>query len=140
MKRELLSGDLDSIPQKITRALEEGPDYRPEWRQLQVEEHLNSIYQSGAEARTRLDGILAEEPDPLVRDLLLFHCDLPCGNEEGIAYAVKCQRDNCKTLCASIIKMMVIANGGPERIAMSSEPPKRRSRLSKNHTLTPGVT
>jgi hypothetical protein len=108
---------LDSIPPKITRALEDGPDYRPEWRDSQVQEHLNSIYQPDAEPLTRLDKILAEESDPFVRDLLLFRCGRPCGNEEGIAYAVNCQRDNCNTLSASAIKALVIANVSPERIA-----------------------
>jgi hypothetical protein len=105
MKKQLL----DSIPQKITRTLEDGPDYRPDWRHLQVQEYLNSIHQ--------LDEILSEESDPFVRDRLLFHYDQPCGNEEGIAYAVKCQRDNSNTLSASVIKTMVIPNGSPERIA-----------------------
>lgn len=116
MKRELLSGVLDSIPQKITRALEDGPDYQPDWRDLQVQEYLNSIDQPDAEALTRLDEILSEESDRFVRDLLLFHCDRPCGNEEGIAYAVNCQRDS-KTRSASAIKALVIANVSPERIA-----------------------
>jgi hypothetical protein len=103
------------MPPKITRALEDGPDYRPDWRHLQVQEYLNSIDQSD-EAPTRLDEILSEESDPFVRDLLLFHCDRPCGNEEGIAYAVNCQRDS-ETDAASAIKALVIANASPERIA-----------------------
>jgi hypothetical protein len=115
--RKPLLGDLDSIPSKITRALEHGPDYQPDWRHLQVREYLNSIYQPDAELLTRLDEILEEESDPFVRDLLLFHCGRPCGNEEGIAYAVKCQRDNSNTLSASAIKALVIANVSPERIA-----------------------
>jgi len=52
-----------------------------------------------------------------VRDLLLFRCGRPCGNEEGIAYAVNFQRDNCNTLSASASKALVIANVSPERIA-----------------------
>jgi hypothetical protein len=117
MKKKLLPGDLNSMPPKITRALEDGPDYRPDWRHLQVQEYLNSIYQPDAEALTRLDEILAKESDPFVRDLLLFHCGRPCGNEDDIAYAVNCQRDNYKTLSASAIKALVIANVIPERIA-----------------------
>jgi hypothetical protein len=111
-----LSDSLESLPQKITRALEDGPDYQPDWRHLQVQEYLNSIDQLDAEGLKRLDEILSEESDPFVRDLLLFHCDRPCGNEEGIAYAVNCQRDS-KTRSASAIKALVIANASPERIA-----------------------
>jgi len=117
IKKTLLSGDPDYISPKITRALENGADYRPHWRDLQVQEYLNSIAQSDAEAPTRLNEILSEESDPFVRDLLLFHSDRPCSNEEGIAYAVNCQRDNSKTLSASLIKTMVIANRSPELIA-----------------------
>ena len=97
--------------------MEDRPDYRPDWRHLQVQEYLNSIYQPDAEPLTRLDGILAEESDLFVRDLLLFHCGRPCGNEEGVGYAVNFQRDNCNTLSASAIKAMVIANVSPDRIA-----------------------
>jgi hypothetical protein len=111
-----LSDSLESLTQKITRALEDGPDYSPEWRYLQAQEYLNSINQPDAEAPTRLHEILSKESDALVRDFLLFHCDRPCGNEEGIAYAVNCQRDS-KTLSASAIKTLVIANVSPERIA-----------------------
>ena len=52
-----------------------------------------------------------------MRDLLLFRCGRPCGNEEGIAYAVNFQRDNCNTLSASASKALVTANVSPERIA-----------------------
>ena len=92
MKNKLLH----SMPPKITRVLEDGLDYRPDWRHLQVQGFLNFIDQSDAEALTRLREILSEEPDQFVRDLLLFHCDQPCGNYEDIAFAVKCQRDNCR--------------------------------------------
>jgi hypothetical protein len=105
---------LDSTPAKITRRLEDGPDYEPDWRHLQVREYLNFIDQSDA-ADARLDKILSEEPDSFVRDLLLFHCERPCDNE-GIAYAVKCQRYR-KTRFASAIKALVIAHGSPEQIA-----------------------
>jgi hypothetical protein len=102
---------------KITRVLEDGLDYRPDWRHLHVQKYLNSIHQSDAKALTRLNEILLEESDPFVRDLLLFHCDRPCGNEESIAYAFNCQRDNSKTRFASVIKAMVIANVSSEAIA-----------------------
>src|SRR5258707_9405799 len=116
MKKELLSGDLDSIPKKIIRALEDGADYRPDWRNLQVQEYLNSIDQLDAEAPTRLDEILSAESDPFVRDLLLFHCGRPCSNEKRIEYAVNCQSTS-ETDAASAIKALVIANVSPERIA-----------------------
>jgi hypothetical protein len=117
MKKNLLSADLDSMPPKITRALEDGPDYRPEWRHLQVQEYLNFIYRPDAEPLTRLDEFLAEESDPFVRDLLLFHCGCRPGNYEAIEYAVRCWQNNCDTRSASRIKAMVVANASPERIA-----------------------
>ena len=114
---------LHSMPAKITRRLEDGPDYRPDWRHLQVREYLNFIDQSDA-AAAGLDKILSEESDAFVRDLLLFHSERPCGNE-GIAYAVKCQRHS-KTPFASAIKAMVIANVSPERIAREFGTTKER--------------
>jgi hypothetical protein len=116
MKNLLLLGDLD---QKIIRALEDGADYQPDWRHLQVQQYLKDIYHEHAEPlrRTRLNQILKEEFDPFVRHLVSFSCGRPGGNEEAIEYAVKCWRDNFKTLSASRIKAMVLANGTPERIA-----------------------
>jgi hypothetical protein len=116
MKNLLLLGDLD---QKITRALEDGADYQPDWRHLQVQQYLKDIYHEDAEplTRTRLNEILKEEPDPFVRHLLSFSCGRPGGNDEAIEYAVKCWRDNFRTLSASRIKAMVLADGTPERIA-----------------------
>jgi hypothetical protein len=112
-----LSDDLGPVPPRIARALEDGTDYQPDWRHLQVQQYLKEIHQADRESPTRLDEILKQEPDSFVRDLLLFHCGRPCGNEEGIAYAVNCQRDNCTTRSASAIKALVIANVSPERIA-----------------------
>jgi hypothetical protein len=112
-----LKDKLEPGPPRITRALKEGTDYQPDWRRLQVEQYVKDIYHADTEPLTRLDEILEEEPDPFVRDSLLFHCGRPCGNEERIAYAVNCWKDNPKTRSASLIKTMIIANASPERIA-----------------------
>jgi hypothetical protein len=115
--QNLSSNNSEPAPAKITRALETGIDHRPDWRDLQVQKHLKAIYQPDAEPLTRMEQILVEERDPFVRDLLLFRCGRPCSNQEGIEYAVTCSRDNPRTLAASRIKAMVIANCSSERIA-----------------------
>jgi hypothetical protein len=120
MNDVLLLCDSEEIPQKITRALEEGSDYQPHWRHCQVEEYLKAIYREDEEAlrQVRLDQILEKEADPLLRDLLCFRCGCLAGNAEAaIDYALKCWRDNPKTLSASRIKAMIVGNGTPERIA-----------------------
>src|SRR5450631_1640314 len=117
MKKILLSGESEPVLPKIIRALKDGAGYQPDWRHLQVQQYLKDIYHEAAKSPTRLDQILDEESDPFVRDLLLFHCGRRDGNNEAIEYAVECWRDNLKTLSASRIKAMVLANGRPERIA-----------------------
>jgi hypothetical protein len=112
-----LSDDLEPVPPRITRALEDGTDYQPDWRHLQMQQYLKEIHQADPESPTRLDEILKQEPDSFVRDLLLFYCGRRPGNYEAIEYAVRCWQNNCNTRSASRIKAMVVANATPKRIA-----------------------
>jgi len=100
----------------VVRSLEEGPDYAPNWRDLQVGKYLETVAAS-AEPRCTLRDILWTEKDPFVRQFLRFRLDGRSANGEGFRYATGCVSRNRETGSASLIKAMLVADRTPEEIA-----------------------
>ena len=100
----------------ITRSLEEGPDYLPDWRNRVVQQYLRDIAEPGRRTH-KLAALVAAEPDEWVIELLLFHLDGPSLLGPSVNYAVRCVRANAKSRFGSKIKAMILAEFLTEEIA-----------------------
>lgn len=102
----------------ITRSLEEGLDYQPDWRNRVVQKYLLDIAAADSNHKAHtLATIVAAEPDEHVIELLLFHRDGPTLWGPSTDYALRCVRGNAKTRTASKVKAMVLAEFLTEEIA-----------------------
>jgi hypothetical protein len=111
----------DGIPAprlKLFRRLEDGPDYEPSWRFMEVERYLVEISQVYERDKdSKIQSLLAKEKDAYVRQLLLFQLNRPCEMAGSIEYAVRCHITNSQNLMGSRIKAMVVAGRTSEQIA-----------------------
>jgi hypothetical protein len=101
----------------ITRDLESGPDYEPDWRHTVAEYYLVEIGKA-QDFSKKLAAIWVAEPDEYVLQLLLFHLNGPCTIGPSIDYAIRCLQSNPRTRIASQIKAMIVAEFHYEEIAM----------------------
>jgi hypothetical protein len=105
----------NEVPAPIRR-LQDGPDYRPDWRFLAVERYISEIGEA-ADKSAETDVILAREKDPFVRQLLRFHCARTCVIAGPILYALRCHATNAENRAESVIKAMVVAGRTAQQIA-----------------------
>lgn len=88
----------------ITRSLEEGSDYSPDWRSCVVAECLKTHAATGASSEVLLKG----ERDVGIRQVIRHHLGsslIP----EAVRYALGCQQHNGMTGIASNIRAMALA-------------------------------
>lgn len=100
----------------LVRSLEEGPDYTPNWRELQAEKYLE-IVATSAEPKCTLREILWAEKDPFVRQFLRYRFDGRSANQMAFRYAAGCVARNRETGSASLIKAMLVADRTSDEIA-----------------------
>ncbi|MCX6847589.1 MAG: hypothetical protein NTY98_01585 [Verrucomicrobia bacterium] len=90
----------------ITRSLEEGSDYSPDWRHQVVADYLKKHAASGgSQSWVQL---LGDERDVVIRQVVRFHLGsslIP----EAVRYALGCQQHNGLTGIASNIRAMALA-------------------------------
>jgi hypothetical protein len=102
----------------ITRNLEEGLDYSPDWRNRVVQQYLGELLVTSEGRSLKLAKIIVAEPDEDVIDFVVFHLNGPAVFERCIAYAVRCVRANATNNAASKIKAMILADFVREEIAI----------------------
>jgi hypothetical protein len=100
---------------QIARSLDDGWDYRPNWRSQQIDEYLTQIAVEKDRADA-LQAILWREPDPYVRQGLRIRFAGNCVHEAAIAWAFRAAHDNGTSGIGSRIKALVIADRFPEEI------------------------
>lgn len=99
----------------IIRNLEDGADYRPDWRHACVLEYLKR--HSEAEHPPSCDQLLRYEPDVIIRLAVRYQLDEKCGCPGAVGYALGTQQSNARNGIASMIRAMVIAERTPTEIA-----------------------
>jgi len=98
------------------RSLNDGWDFRPDWRLEIIESYLVEI--AGAKDRTdALQGILFREPDPFVRQGVRFRFTGSCVHRAAIEGAFLAGQDNGPGPIGSRIKALVIADRYSAEIA-----------------------
>jgi hypothetical protein len=102
----------------ITRHLEHGLDYPPDWRNRVVQQYLSGLAAEHDCQSQKLAKVMAAEPDEDVIDLLVFHLNGPAVFGPCIDYALRCVRANAQSRVASTIKAMILADFSPEEIAI----------------------
>ena len=113
---KLLTDSANVPDEVIIRNLSDGPDYRPDWRFRTVQKYLLQA-RSTDSFQDSIDAILEQEPDQLVRQLLLFHADRRSEIADRIEYALRCVRNEAETRIAAFIKAMIIAGRSSQQIA-----------------------
>ncbi len=88
----------------ITRSLEEGSDYSPDWRSRVVAECLKTHAATGASSEELLKG----ERDVVIRQVVRYHLGSSLV-PEAVRYALGCQQHNNLTGMASNIRAMALA-------------------------------
>ena len=96
---------------KVSRSLEDGWDYRPDWRAVLIAGSLGT--QPGGER----DGLPSDEPDLVIRQVLRFHKRGTCASARAIRWAQKCHDDRLKNILAAIVQAMIVADQSREQIA-----------------------
>ena len=91
----------------ITRNLEDGPDYQPDWRYQLVQEFLKA--HAKAKEATSCEELLADEKDVLVRLVVRYHLTQECAAPEPVRYALAAQQSNRITGQATTIRAMALA-------------------------------
>lgn len=91
----------------ITRNLEDGPDYAPDWRHKVVLEYLKVHADSGG--TQSWEKLLENERDVVVRQVIRYHLNAGCLICNSVRYAIRCQQQNGITGLASSIRAMVVA-------------------------------
>jgi len=98
------------------RSLNDGWDYRPDWRIHVIESYLVEI--AGAKDRAdALQGILFREPDPFVRQGVRFRFTGDCVHRAAIECTFRAGQDNGAGAIGSRIKALVIADRYSAEIA-----------------------
>lgn len=90
----------------ITRSLEEGSDYSPDWRSQVVAAYLKEHAAAGG--TLTWEKLLGEERDVVIRQVVRYHLGsslIP----EAVRYALGCQQHNDLTGMASNIRAMAMA-------------------------------
>lgn len=98
----------------VTRNLEDGADYRPDWRHLVVLEYLKAHAASGG--RQTWEALLEGERDAVIRQVVRYHLGsslIP----EAVRYALVAQQSNANTGMATLIRAMVVADRRTGEIA-----------------------
>lgn len=106
----------------ITRSLEDGSDYSPDWRHQVVTEYLKKCGASGTP--TFWEDILEGEKDVVIRQVVRFHLGsslIP----NAVCYALGCQQHNSMTGAASNIRAMAMAGFTYEQIAAELKTSRR---------------
>ena len=92
----------------VPRRLDDGWDYRPDWRTQQIDEYLAEIAKV-TDRKDALQQILFRERDPVLRQGLRFRLHGACAGTAAFSWAVRCARDNTRSGVLSMVKAMVIA-------------------------------
>ena len=107
----------------ITRKLEDGADYSPDWRHQVVIEHLKAHAASGG--NQPWECLLEHERDVVVRQVVRYHLDAGCLIPGAVRYAIRCQQENRITGLASTIRAMVVAGFTFDEIAAELKTARR---------------
>jgi hypothetical protein len=91
----------------ITRKLEDGADYSPDWRHQVVLEHLKSHATGGG--MQSIEKLLDNERDVVVRQVVRYHLKAGCLITQAVRYARICQQKNASTGLASTLRAMMMA-------------------------------
>jgi hypothetical protein len=106
----------------ITRSLEEGSDYSPDWRHQVVAEYLRKHAANGGSQTW--EQLLSEERDVVIRQVVRYHLGsslIP----EAVRYALGCQQHNDLTGMASNIRAMAMAGCTYDQIANEVDASRR---------------
>jgi hypothetical protein len=109
-------GPASSKTVPIPRSLRDSPNYSPCWRVEVFEQYLIRIAEAKDQSNAVTE-ILAEEGDPFIRQMLLFHFERRCLIPDSIEYAIQCRQTEAQNRIQSMVKAMVIAGRNPEQIA-----------------------
>ena len=96
----------------ILRTLEEGWNYRPNWRDLVVETCLTNE----GDNRAALD-VLSSEEDCYVRQFYLFRRTGNCLEKDAFRWAYRCHIHDASTGAAALIKALTLAKVSTKEIA-----------------------
>lgn len=107
----------------VTRNLEDGADYSPDWRHRVVLEHLKAY--AASEKNQPWEKLLENERDVVVRQVVRYHLDGGCLIAEAVRYALRCQQSNSSTGLASSIRAMVLAGSTSDEIAAELKTSRR---------------
>jgi hypothetical protein len=101
-------GPASSKTVPIPRSLRDSPNYSPCWRVEVFEQYLIRIAEAKDQSNAVTE-ILAEEGDPFIRQMLLFHFERRCLIPDSIEYAMQCRQTEAQNRIQSMVKAMVIA-------------------------------
>lgn len=90
----------------ITRSLEEGSDYSPDWRRQVVADYLKKHAAAGG--TQTWEQLLGDERDVVIRQVLRYHLGASL-IPEAVRYALGCQQHNDLTGMASNIRSLAMA-------------------------------
>ena len=106
---------MESNEELILRSLNDGWDFRPDWRWRIAEQYVARCIATNDPVLPQ--AILDAEKDPFVRQAFRFRMGLKAVNQKALSFAYRTQQQNKTTGLASMIRAMIVADRRVEEIS-----------------------